>query len=189
MHASPLAQDSLAEHVDQLLVRVAQYDQAAFEALYRATAGLLLGICLRILKDRAEAEDVVQEVFVSVWAKAAQFDPQRAKGTTWIGSIARHRAIDRVRSLPAGVTAPIELADTTADTAPSPPSIVENSAERVRLDECLGQLDGRRQSLIRTAFYEGATYDELAQRSGSPLGSVKSWIRRGLLQLKACLES
>jgi RNA polymerase sigma-70 factor, ECF subfamily len=175
--------------LDALLQRVAGGDRAAFEALYRRSSPMLLGICLRVLGDRAEAEDVLQEAFVAIWSKAAQFDPQRARATTWLGSIARHRAIDRVRALPAAaLRAPIELLDEAADPAPSPARQAEAATDKARLDDCLGQLEPRRQTLIRTAFYEGATYEELAQRAGSPLGSVKSWIRRGLLQLKACLE-
>ncbi|HEY5970756.1 MAG TPA: sigma-70 family RNA polymerase sigma factor, partial [Pseudoxanthomonas sp.] len=139
--------------------------------------------------DRNEAEDVLQDVYVTVWGKAAQFDAGRARAMTWLGSIARHRAIDRLRHLPAPAQrAPMELVESAADPAPSPASQAETDIEKARLDNCLQQLEPRRQMLIRTAFFDGATYDELASRSGSPLSSVKSWIRRGLLQLRACLE-
>ena len=103
--------------------------------------------------------------------------------------IARNRAIDRLRALPhAGQQAPLELADDVADAAPTPARAAETSAENARLGECLDKLDGRRRTLIRVAFFDGATYEELAARVGSPLGAVKSWIRRGLLQLRECLE-
>lgn len=175
--------------VDLLLARVARGDQQAFEGLYRATSATLLGICMRLLPDRSEAEDVLQEVYVAVWGKAAHFDAARASALTWLGTIARHRAIDRLRALPAAASrAPIEMADATPDEAPSPAVRAEAAGEHARLDDCLEQLEPRRQTLIRTAFFEGATYEDLAGRSGSPLGSIKSWIRRGLLQLKACLE-
>jgi RNA polymerase sigma-70 factor (ECF subfamily) len=171
------------------LSRVALGDRGAFEAVYRQASGRVFAICLRVLGDRAEAEDVVQEVFTTVWHKAAQFDAARASAITWLGMIARNRAIDRRRAAPAhNHLAPIELADDVADHAPTPAVAAERSAEGARLDRCLQQLDGRRRTLIRVAFFEGATYEELAARVGSPLGSVKSWIRRGLLQLKACLE-
>lgn len=177
------------EQVDALLARIARGDRPAFEALYRATSSMLFGICLRVLGDRAEAEDVLQEVYVTVWDKAVQFDAARASAGTWLGMIARNRAIDRLRALPPRAKlAPIEAADAVPDPGPSPAIAAEAATDRGRLDDCLGQLDQRRQSLIRTAFFDGATYEELATRLGSPLGSVKSWIRRGLLQLRTCLE-
>jgi RNA polymerase sigma-70 factor (ECF subfamily) len=180
---------AVLDGLDALLDRVARGDRAAFESLYRQTSGTLLGICLRVLGDRSEAEDVLQEAYVAIWGKAAQFAASRARATTWIGSIARHRVIDRLRSLPsAALRAPVELIDEAPDPAPSPAAHAESATDRVRLDECIEQLEPRRQGLIRTAFFDGATYEELAQRSGSPLGSIKSWIRRGLMQLKACLE-
>ncbi|MBC7989005.1 MAG: sigma-70 family RNA polymerase sigma factor [Luteimonas sp.] len=187
--ASVLDREGLTEQVDALLKQVAGGDRKAFDALYRATSSALMGVCMRVLADRTEAEEVLQDVFVTVWGKAAQFDRQRSRAMTWLGSIARNRAIDRLRGLPA--TAPragSELIDLAQDPAPSPAAQAESAGERVRLDECLEQLEPQRRSLIRTAFFEGATYEELAVRSGSPLGSVKSWIRRSLLQLRTCLE-
>jgi RNA polymerase sigma-70 factor (ECF subfamily) len=181
--------EALADPAGDLLSLVAGGDRRAFEALYRSTCSALLGICLRVLSDRAEAEDVLQDVYVTVWAKAAQFDPGRARATTWLGTIARNRAIDRLRALPApSMRASLDDAETTPDPAPSPAAVAEAGSERQRIDTCIQQLEPRRQTLIRTAFFEGASYEELAARSGSPLGSVKSWIRRGLMQLKACLE-
>jgi RNA polymerase sigma-70 factor (ECF subfamily) len=174
---------------DRLLPRVAAGDRVAFEALYQQTAPTLMGICLRVLPDRAEAEDVLQDVFVLVWGKAAQFDPARSHAIGWLCSIARNRAIDRLRTLPATATrASIEWAEAIPDPGPSPATTAQRAADHARLDDCIEELDPRRQALIRTAFYEGATYGELAERSGSPLGSIKSWIRRALAQLKACLE-
>ena len=187
--SSVLERDAMADAVDALLLRVATGDQPAFEALYRSTSGKLLGICLRVLSDRTEAEDVLQDVYVTVWNKAGQFDASRARAVTWMGTIARNRSIDRLRMLPAPATrAPIDVAEAAHDPAPSPSVQAEAAGTRAQLDDCLEQLEPRRKTLIRTAFFDGATYEELAQRSGSPLGAVKSWIRRGLLQHKACLE-
>lgn len=186
-----MAQLDVMDHDDvaPLLAQVANGDQGAFASLYETTSGRLLGICLRVLSDRAEAEDVLQEVYVTVWNKAGNFDAGRARAMTWLGTIARNRAIDRLRALPAPATrAPIQFAEATPDLGPSPAAHAESADNKVRLDACLDQLEPRRQVLIRTAFFDGATYEELATRSGSPLGSIKSWIRRGLMQLKACLE-
>jgi RNA polymerase sigma-70 factor, ECF subfamily len=176
--------------LNQLLIQVARGDRAAFESLYRATSSKLFGICLRVLPERADAEEVLQDVFTGIWNKAAQFDPDRASAIAWLAMVARNKAIDRLRSQPArGTLASIELADDIADSGPSPLRSTEAADDRSRLESCMAQLEPKRRDLIRAAFFEGSTYEELAQRSASPLGSVKSWIRRGLLQLRGCLES
>lgn len=178
-----------ADRLVACLQAVAAGDRAAFEQLYRSTSSKLLGVCMRVLPDREEAEDVLQEVYVTVWRKAAQFDASRASPITWLAMIARNRAIDRLRASPSGVrSAPVELAEEVADPGASPQDGAESSAENARLGQCLEKLDSQRRSLVRTAFFEGVTYEELASRIGSPLGTVKSWIRRSLLQLRACLE-
>ena len=173
-----------------LLIEVAGGSRNAFESLYRATSSKLLSICVRVLTDRTEAEDVLQEVFTTIWHKAHQFDPMRASPIAWLAMIARNKAIDRLRAQPArSLLAPIEFADDIADSSATPLQTAVSADERERLEACMGQLDARRQTLIRAAFFDGSTYEELAQRISSPLGSVKSWIRRGLLQLRGCLES
>lgn len=187
---SAAAHDPASPDLGRLLTAVAAGDRHAFEALYRATSSRLFAICLRVLHERADAEDVLQEVFTTIWNKAAQYDAGRANAMAWLAMIARNRAIDRIRSAPArGSQADIELAETLADAGPSPLQATEAASDGSRLELCMQQLEPRRQGLIRAAFFGGATYEELAQRSGSPLGSVKSWIRRGLLQLRGCLEA
>mgnify|MGYP002776990031 CR=1 FL=1 len=189
MTTAPMARDPAAEQAGEWLARVAGGDAAAFEALYHATSSRLFGVCLRVLPDRAEAEDVLQEVYTTIWRKAGQFDPGRAGALTWMAMIARNRAIDRLRASPAASRhADIEVAAVIADAGPSPAQRAESADEGARLGACLEELEPRRRGLIRTAFFEGVTYEELAERIGSPLGSVKSWIRRGLLQLRTCLE-
>lgn len=180
---------SAAEALAASIMAVAKGDRDAFERLYRATSAKLFGVCLRVLPDRDEAQDVLQEVYATVWRKADQFDAGRASAVSWLAMIARNKAIDRVRANPSrSRNAPIEWADNVADPAPSPLAVTELATDNTRLNSCMEQLDNRRRSLIRTAFFDGATYEELAARIGSPLGSVKSWIRRGLQQLRACLE-
>ena len=180
---------ALGARMDVLLAQVASGDRSAFEALYQGSAALLLGVCLRLLPDRAEAEEVLQDTYVAVWQKAGLFDPARAGALTWMATIARNRAIDRLRAAPAPHSrAPLDLADGVEEAEPQPPAQAEAAHAARRLANCLAGLEPQRRRLIRTAFFEGATYEELAERSGSPLGTVKSWIRRGLLQLRACLE-
>jgi len=175
--------------LDKLLKDIALGSRQAFETLYRDSSPQLFAICLRIVSQRSEAEDVLQEVFATVWRKAAQFDVERAGAMSWLAMIARNKAIDRIRSQPhARKFEPMELADEIPDPAASPQRDAQAAGERERLDECMKRLDDRRRSLIRAAFFDGSTYEELAARVGSPLGTVKSWIRRGLLQLRECLE-
>jgi RNA polymerase sigma-70 factor (ECF subfamily) len=186
----PTSGDTVADSKADLLLDIAAGDRVAFERLYRLASPRLFSICLRVLSDRAEAEDVLQEVFATIWHKAEQFDPGRAGAGAWMAMIARNRAIDRLRAPGhAARTTAIELGDELPDGGASPVDEAEASDERERLQRCMEKLDERRRGLIRTAFFEGATYEELATRSGAPLGSVKSWIRRGLLQLRACLEN
>jgi RNA polymerase sigma factor (sigma-70 family) len=171
------------------IAQVAGGDRAALQLVYHATSAKLFGIALRILGDRGEAEDVLQDVYLTVWRKAGRFDATVASPITWLVTIARNRAIDRLRS---GAilqrSEPIEAADAVADPAPSPVAMLEAEQERGRLEDCLRELEVTQAGAIRSAFLDGSTYEELATRASVPLGTMKSWIRRGLLKLRACLE-
>jgi RNA polymerase sigma-70 factor (ECF subfamily) len=181
--------DATRSQLAAALVRVAAGDRAALRIIYQDTSAKLFGVCLRILRDRSEAEDVLQDVYVTVWRKAAAFDPGRASPITWLVAIARNRAIDRLRA--SGVSRrmePIEAADAVSDPAPAAVERVEQAQEQQRLARCLEELEARHASAIRSAFLDGTTYEELAAHMSVPLGTMKSWIRRGLLKLRACLE-
>lgn len=183
------AADTAASHrLDELLVRVAGGDRQAFESVYQLASGRLFAICLHVLRDRGDAEEVLQEVFTSVWHKAAQFDRAKAAAMTWLSMMARNRSIDRLRAAPPRALDDLSVAEEIPDFAPQPAQAAEQASDHARLHECLDTLEPRRRSLIRLAFLDGASYEELARRIGSPLGSVKSWIRRGLGQLRVCLE-
>jgi len=171
------------------LVRVAAGDRAALHIIYQDTSAKLFGVLIRILNDKSEAEDVLQDVFVTVWRKAASFDPAKASPITWLVSIARNRAIDRLRAGGASRrTDPIEAADDVVDPAPMASDHIERAQEHRRLERCQEELDARHAAAIRAAFIDGATYDEVARRMSVPLGTMKSWIRRGLQKLRTCLE-
>jgi RNA polymerase sigma-70 factor (ECF subfamily) len=176
-----------AKEVADLLRDIARGDRPALSKLYRLTASKLYGICLHMLRNEAEAEDVLQEVYVTVWRKAALFDSSKASGQTWLGVMARNKALDRLRrrQLP---TAPMEQAEQVPDDQPSALSVIEAAEDRDRLSHCLDELEERQRGLIRTAFFEGVTYSDLATREDVPLGTMKSWIRRGLIRLRGCLE-
>lgn len=168
---------------------MAQGDRAALRDVYDRTSAKLFGVCLRILNDRQEAEDVLQEVYITVWRRADSFDAGRASPITWLVSIGRNRAIDRLRSGKSRRSAPLDEAAEIADTAPSAATLVETGDEHARLSRCLDQLDPKHASAVRTAFFEGVTYDALAQAVGVPLGTMKGWIRRSLMSLRTCLET
>jgi len=181
--------DATRSQLAAALVRVAGGDRAALRLVYQDTSAKLFGVCLRILKDRSEAEDVLQEVYLTVWRKAAAFDRNRASPITWLVAIARNRAIDRLRSSAMSRRMePIESADAVSDPSPAALERVELAQQHQRLAGCLEELEARQAAAIRTAFLDGATYEELAARMSVPLGTMKSWIRRGLLKLRACLE-
>jgi RNA polymerase sigma factor (sigma-70 family) len=184
--------DAIAANRSQLaaaLARVAAGDRAALRIVYQDTSAKLFGVCLRILNDRGEAEDVLQDVYVTVWRKAGSFDPTRASPITWLVAIARNRAIDRLRSSAASRRSePIESAEDVRDDAPAALDLVVAAEQRERLKTCLGELEERHSGVIRSAFLDGITYEQLAQRMEVPLGTMKSWIRRGLMKLRTCLE-
>lgn len=168
--------------------RIASGDRLALRQLYQATSAKLFGVCLRILSDRDESEDVVQEVYLTIWRRADRFDASRASVMTWISTIARNRAIDRLRARgPLAYAEPVEDLEID-DGAAGAHALLEAAQDSQALGRCLSELDARTESVIRTAFFEGVTYEALAVRLETPLGTVKSWIRRGLLKLKGCLE-
>ena len=170
-----------------LLGQVVARDSAALKELYERTSAKLYGICLRLLRDEAEAQDVLQEVYVTVWNKAISYDPARASAITWLATLARNRSIDRLRRRRAP-TDGLENALEIADERPSSLDVLEQAEDALRLQRCLEQLEEKARSAIRAAFFDGATYPELAKRDGIPLPTVKSWVRRGLIRLRGCLE-
>lgn len=174
----------------QALADVARGDRSALKLLYDKTAPKLLGVCLRILEDRAEAEDVLQETYIAVWNRAGAYDAERGLSPiTWLATIARNKAIDRVRATRRPREArPLDEASEIPDESPSAEDAVEALQISGRLSECLGSLDPTHADAVRTAFFDGLTYEALAQRMSVPTGTMKSWIRRSLMRLKTCLE-
>jgi RNA polymerase sigma factor (sigma-70 family) len=184
-----LEQDAARKQLVAALARIAGGDRGALQLLYRDTSAKLFAVCVRILRDEGEAEDVLQDVYTAVWQRAGTFDPARASPITWLVAIARNRSIDRLRSgAMAARTRTMEEADDVSDNAPDALAQIESLQEERRLTDCLGELEPRHAVAIRFAFLDGMTYDELARRMDVPLGTMKSWIRRSLLRLRECLE-
>ena len=180
--------DEARARLSEALRRVSQGDRGALRDIYTATSAKLFGVCLRILSDRRDAEDVLQEAYLTVWRKAGSFDPARASPITWLVTLTRNRALDRLRSRRPVAAEPIDLAIEVADDALPADRLIEADQEAARLAQCLRELPGPDSRLIHAAFYQGSSYSELAGRAALPLGTVKSRIRRALLKLRGCLS-
>jgi RNA polymerase sigma-70 factor (ECF subfamily) len=175
--------------IEHLIQRVALRDRAAFDRLYALSSAKLLGICLRVLKNRAEAEEAMQEVFVKIWLKADRFAVTGQSPMSWLIAIARHHAIDVLRQKRETVAELDDKALQVRDTAPGPEAQTVAAAERRRLDGCLDQLEPDRAAAVRSAYMEGDSYAELADRHAVPLNTMRTWLRRSLMRLKECLET
>jgi RNA polymerase sigma factor (sigma-70 family) len=175
------------ERLNGMLAKVAQGDQQAFAELYRSTSSRVFGVIVRMMHDRGEAEDILQEVYAAAWRRADTFDPERGSAITWLITLGRNRTIDRMRQRREEQLGDDDAPE-LADDAPTPAAAAESSEERRRLEECLERLEPQQGRAVREAFFTGSTYSELAQKLAVPLGTMKSWIRRSLMQLKTCLE-
>lgn len=172
-----------------MLARAALRDQTAYEALYRATAAKLFGLALRILRKRELAEDCLQDAFVSIWYRAGDYRLDRAQPFTWMAAIVRNRALDMLRAAPeAREVAGDELLDDWAAEQSDPLQYVSASDEARALLRCLEGLSAKHRQAIALAYFRGLAHGELAKSLAEPLGTVKTWIRKALMQLRRCLE-
>ena len=178
-----------AQDITDLLVQVGTGDRPAFSRVYDATSSKLYGIILRILKRRELADEVLQEVYVKIWERAADFDPTRASPITWMATIARNRALDEVRKRVALSIEDTPEALNVASSEASPLQAVELSQDVQRLMTCLNGLDPQRREMVVLAYINGSSREELSQRFSHPVATIKTWLHRSLAQLKACLSS
>jgi len=170
-----------------LLGAVARGDEAAFERLYEATRAKLYGVLLRILGKPALAEEVMVETYLKIWKTADQFDPATASPITWLVAIARNRAIDIVRKRgDASIDEEPEVSQAAPD-APAPLARREMTAELKRLLSCLGRLDPEKQRIVLLAYYSGWSRDQLANKLDIPVNTIKTWLRRSLLEIRECM--
>jgi RNA polymerase sigma-70 factor (ECF subfamily) len=169
--------DSLAD----LLLATARGDRRAFARLYQLSASRLFPIALRILRQRGAAEEALQEGFLSIWRKAGHYRPDRGRALPWMATIVRHCAIDRLRVQSREPPTVTEWGDPAM-----PEAVPDHLARTVR--GCLDRLSENYRRCILLVYYYGMTHEELARHLRAPLGTVKSWMRRGLLQLRVCVE-
>ena len=170
-----------------LIAATAKGDQAAFQSLYEATRAKLYGVVLRILRRHDLADEVIQDAYVKIWSGAGQFDPSRASPITWMVTIARNRAIDVVRKR---AEASIEDEDGALDVAsddPDPLARREMNEELKRLLDCIGRLEPDRQKLVLMAYYNGLSREQLSAKTVTPVNTIKTWLRRALLEVRECL--
>lgn len=176
-----------------LLAKVALGDQAAFADLYRQTSSHLYGVAVRILRVGSVAEEVLQEAFVSVWHHGGSYEATRSQPLTWLTAIVRNRCLDQLRRRE------LDTVTMTADDDegkefdlpsgdPTPVEMLLAGAEAQSVRDCVDALDGGPKQAIALAFYQGLSHAELADHMRQPLGTVKSWVRRGLERLKSCLD-
>lgn len=182
----------------QLLARAGLGDRQAFARLYDRTSGHLLAVVLRIQRDRATAEDLLQEVYVSVWKAASGFDAARSQPLTWLTHIARNRAIDSLRRAQAQPRTESttraddddrpDAAEALADDAPGPLDLLGLASQKRQLSACMERLTPPQRQSVALAFFDGLSHAEVAAQLREPLGTVKSWVRRALSTLKGCLD-
>jgi len=169
-----------------LITRCAAQDRAAFRVLYRDSSAKLMGVLLRILGERAEAEDALQEVYTRVWMRAGRYDAAKGRGMTWLIAVARNLAIDRLRIRPQAMSD--HEMDTVQDTAPRAETRLIALGEAKRISDCFGILEPDRADAVRGAYLSGLSYVDLAARHAVPLNTMRTWLRRALMQLKDCLD-
>ena len=176
-----------SHEIGELMMRVARQDKEAFAELYRATAGKLFGIALRILRRRDLAEDILQEVYAKIWQRAGEFDAARASAITWMATIVRNRALDEVRrkpdlsmgDLPEGFEPVAETSD--------PLGAHEQGENLGRLLACLEKLERSKRQMVLLAYCHGLSREALAARYNAPVPTIKTWLHRALAQLRVCL--
>ena len=175
------------QDITKLIVRTSMRDRAAFDLLYRHTSAKLFGVCLRVLRDRAEAEEALQEVFVKIWMKSDRFAVSELSPISWLVAVARNHAIDRIRARRVA-SLDIDAAIDIADPSPDPEALAVAGGEGERVYRCLDELETDRAEAVRGAYLKGESYAELAERHGVPLNTMRTWLRRSLLKLRECLE-
>lgn len=178
--------------LEPLLAAVARGDQAAFAELYAQTSSRLFAILVRMLQRSDWAEEALQDVYLRIWRRSESYAPDRGAPLAWLSTIARYRALDLIRArgrAPADSAGDEDITELPlVDESARPEDHAAQQQGLDRLQQCLKGLSPEQRRSVLLSYYEGYTHSELAQRLEAPLGTVKSWVRRGLTQLRTCLE-
>ena len=182
-----------SDELARLLGRVAMQDRAAFAEVYRRTSDHLLGVAFTVLHREDQAEDVLQEAFMNVWYRAANYNPAIAAPMTWLINIVRNKSIDKVRSRRSEREATVELdggvMEIADDAMRQPQQLLDDSLVRALIDNCMADLGATQRQAIALAYYRGLVHTEIAEALHAPLGTVKAWVRRGMDKLRDCLQA
>ena len=173
--------------IRELIALCGLKNRAAFVQLYHQTSAKLFGVVLRILKNRSDAEDALQEVYVKIWNNADKFAGDHYSPMSWLIVVARNHAIDIIRARKPG-SADIDEVPDLSDDRKTPEEEVINASEGERINNCLSELDQQKADAVRGAYVEGYSYEELAERYSVPLNTMRTWLRRSLISLRKCLE-
>lgn len=173
-------------HLAQLLEDVASGKRDEFNHLYRITSGRLFAIALKMTRQRELAEEVLQDAYLKIWHKARLFDRQQGSAMGWLITVLRRTALDRIRLVSSSASM-VEISSDAFDLEDVTQSLHRDTGDDVR--DCVQRLEDRHRRVILLAFYSGLTHEEMARHLGVPLGTVKSWVRRGLARLKSCLDA
>ncbi|CAM4027501.1 sigma-70 family RNA polymerase sigma factor [Palleronia rufa] len=174
------------DDIEAMIARTAQQDRDAFLALYDATSAKLFGVCLRVLDSRPDAEEVLQEVFVKVWRNAGRYSANGLSPMTWLITIARNTAIDRLRARKV-VHEDADAVGGLEDKAPGPEAQAIAASQAREIARCLDELDDDRAAAVRGAYLDGQSYQDLSDRFAVPLNTMRTWLRRSLIKLRECL--
>ena len=184
--------DTSDDHLITLIDRVALRDEAALKALYDLTSGKLYGLSMRVVRNNEWAEDALQDTFLQIWRNAPDYRASLSPPMAWLGLIVRSRSLDLLRRRKASrehLTEELDetMADTLAGDAPNPMDTSLASQQAWALHQCLGKLENKQREVVSLAYLRDLSHGELADQLKLPLGTVKTWIRRGLDQLRSCL--
>ncbi|MDX1636303.1 MAG: sigma-70 family RNA polymerase sigma factor [Marinobacter sp.] len=183
-----MAEDSGQEELMRLLSAVAHQDRQAFQRLYELVAGRMLGLCHKLAGQQELAEEALQDAFIRIWHHASEYHSERGTPLSWMMTIARYRTLDLMRARKVRQGAGEEALETVADGREGPLDVSLRMDGSAALTGCLDELSPSQRDTILLSYYRGFTHEELSTALSTPIGTVKSWIRRGLLALKRCLE-
>lgn len=181
-----MAMQTPSQDIADLIARCALRDRAAFRSLYERTSAKLFGVILRILRDRSEAEEAIQEVYVKIWQRADRYVAGNYSPISWLVAVARNHSLDILRAR-RPISEDIDVALEIPDAGPNPERAALDSDEKGRIEHCLSLLEDDKAEAVRGAYLDGFSYDELAQKYAVPINTMRTWLRRSLMKLRECL--